>query len=116
MKLRLLIGSCFAMVLLTACSENPLNKISADEAARLVINACTDAMEEQGFHESGISARYAQCMEQRANASFNCDALYHMMAIKLIEQGISISSTQVQDHKVYARIKDELQQRAYFSR
>jgi uncharacterized lipoprotein YajG len=108
-------GILTATLMLTGCSGNPLQKKPADEAARLLSNASSEAMESIGVHERGISDQYAQCMEKCTKSTFDCATLYQAMAKKLTEQGISVSAAQIQDRKLYARIKEELQQRSYFS-
>lgn len=108
-------GILTATLILTGCSGNPLQEKPTDEAARLLSNASAEAMERIGIHEPGISNRYAQCMEKRTKSTFDCATLYQAMAKKLTEQGVSVSAAQIQDRKLYVRIKEELQQRSYFS-
>lgn len=116
MRQLLVIGSLITVLFLTGCSENPLKKMSSEESARVLVNACADAMEIMGFHEQGISSRYAQCMEHRVNEGFDCNALYDAMAMQLVQQGISVSSRQIQDAPFYAQVREDLKQRAFFSK
>lgn len=115
MRQLLIIGSLIS-VLLTGCSENPLKKMPPEESARVLVNACADAMESMGFHEQGISSRYAQCMEHRVKAGFDCNALYDAMAKQIVQQGINVSSRQIQDASFYAQVQGDLKQRAFFSK
>lgn len=111
----IILGILTVTLVLTGCSRNPQDK-PADEVARLLSNASADAMKFMEIRKQGISEQYARCMEQRTPATFNCAALYQTMAKKLNEQGIAVRTSQIQDRTLYARIKDELQQRSYFSR
>ncbi|MGC1183147.1 MAG: hypothetical protein WA877_09545 [Legionella sp.] len=110
------IGSFIAVLFLTGCSKNPLQKMSSEEAAQLLVNACTDAMEAMGVYEPGISSRYAQCMEHRVKEGFDCNTLYGAMAKQFMQQGIHVSKRQVQDSTFYAQIREELNLRAIFSK
>lgn len=115
MQHQMITGTLLAILLLSSCSKNPLQEQPVDEAARLLSNASSEVMESMGVHEPGISDRYAQCMEHRAKSSFDCGAFYNAMAHNLAQKGFSVRRAQIQDPKLYARVKDELQQRSFFS-
>lgn len=116
MRQLLVTGSLITALVITGCSKNPLKKMPSDEAARILINTCAEAMEVMGFHEQGISSRYAQCLEHRVNNGFDCNALYDAMSKNLVDQGIKVSSKQIQDASFYAQVQQDLKQRAFFSK
>ena len=104
-----------ACILLTACSGNPLQKQSTEDSARLLSEACATAMKRLGFKEPGMSDRYAQCMEQKTNPTFNCQRLYQNMTDVLNEQELNLNTSHLTDKKLYEQVKEELKQRSYFS-
>ena len=104
-----------ASILLTACSENSLQKLSTQDLARLLSEASVTAMKNLGFKELGMSDRFAKCMEHRTSPFFNCERLYQAMTDVLKVHGLKVRISQLTDKKLYDRVKEELKQRSYFS-
>jgi hypothetical protein len=104
-----------ASFLLTACTENPLQKQSTQDLARLLSEASVTAMKNLGFKELGMSDRYAKCMEHRTSPFFNCEGLYQAMTEVFKAHEIKVRTSQLTDKKLYERVKEELNQRSYFS-
>lgn len=111
-----LIHTVLACLLLTACSQDPFEKKSANETAKIITQASEDAMKRMGYqHSHNLGDRYAHCMMQRTNPFFNCTTLYQTMVIVLNKKGFKIKAAQLSDRAFYIRIKEELRQISVFS-
>lgn len=115
MNTKSILTALITSLLITACSQNPFDKKSTHETAKIITQASTDAMKRIGYQSHNLGDRYAHCMTQRTNNSFNCDNLYRMMAVVLNERGIKIKTAQLSNPAFYTRIKEELEQISLFS-
>lgn len=102
-------------ITLAACSDKPFEKKSSDEVAMLLMNASLTTMRQMQMPLKGGSSRYEQCMATQGKVEFDCERLYQGMIAALKEQGLSVRVSDIKDKTLFARIKDDLKQRSYFS-
>lgn len=100
---------------LTACSDKPFEKKSSDEVAMLLMNASLSMMREMHLPLKGGSSRYEQCMATEGKVEFDCERLYQGMIVALKAQGLNVRVSDIKDKALFARIRDDLKQRSYFS-
>lgn len=107
--------TCVATLMLSACSGNPLEKKTPEDSARLLIDTSTQAMRQLGFSPPNIGDRYLKCMMHQVPATFDCNRLYQAMVDELARQGLHLRVADLTNQHFFNRIKDDLEQLAFYS-